>query len=428
MTRFGKPAVLRRLIVATALLTGVTLVGCGQVAPGQSPAGSQGSPSAGASGGSSGSSSPAPNSKDSSSAADPFRLTSNVADGTHGVRVDKVLRVSAAHGTLSAVSVTGTVLDHGKSTSVTVDGRLDPGKGRWVASQLLEPNGDYAVRMTGTSAQGGEKTFTTSFTTQKLSLAQQVYPSFAGTLGGTVGVGTPVVLRFDLPVRNKATFQRHLHVTSSSHQAGSWHWYNDQEVHWRPKTYWKPGTRVTATADLNSIPAGNGLYGQMDTSTSFTVGNSVITKVNLATDMARVYVNGKKARTIPVSGGKAGWETRSGTSLITQKATNYRMTSQMIGLPKDGPQSYDLRVKYALRITNSGEFLHSAPWNTPYLGRQNASHGCVGMSNQDAGWLYDTAPSGSPVTITGTSRQLDPLNGLTDWNVDFATYRQGSAL
>jgi lipoprotein-anchoring transpeptidase ErfK/SrfK len=217
-------------------------------------------------------------------------------------------------------------------------------------------------------------------------------------------------------------------VTSSSHQPGSWHWYNDQEVHWRPATYWKPGTRVTATADLNSLPAGNGLYGQMSTSTSFTVGKSVITKVNLATDVAKVYINGKKVRTIYVSGGKPGWETRSGTSLITQKATNYRMTSQMIGLPKDGPQAYDLRVKYALRITNSGEFLHSAPWNSAYFGRQNASHGCVGMSNEDAGWLYENAPSGSPVTVSGTNRELDALNGLTDWNVDFETYRQGSAL
>jgi lipoprotein-anchoring transpeptidase ErfK/SrfK len=100
----------------------------------------------------------------------------------------------------------------------------------------------------------------------------------------------------------------------------------------------------------------------------------------------------------------------------------------MIGLPKKGPQSYDLTVKYALRITNSGEFLHSAPWNTPYFGRLNASHGCVGMSVADAGWLYANALPGSPVTVTGTNRGLEPLNGLTDWNADFKTYSQGSAL
>jgi len=88
------------------------------------------------------------------------------------------------------------------------------------------------------------------------------------------------------------------------------------------------------------------------------------------------------------------------------------MTSQMVGLPKSGPQSYELTVKYALRITNSGEFLHSALWSAGYLGRQSASHGRIGMSEADAGRLYQNAPSGSPVVVSGTSRSLDPLNGL----------------
>jgi lipoprotein-anchoring transpeptidase ErfK/SrfK len=427
MARFDKSAGLRGVVVATALLTSVALAGCGEIARGQNPLPDSGQTSSSQTGGDGGEPSSAPS--PSSSPANPFQLTANVDDGATDVKVNKVLKVAADHGTLSKVTVTGRVTDHGQAKKISVPGDLTSDKTGWVASELLEPSGDYTVRMTGTGDQGEQQTFTSTFSTQDLSLDQQVYPSFAGTLSGdAVGVGTPVVLRFDLPVKDKATFEKHLHVSSTSHQTGSWHWYNDQEVHWRPKSYWKPGTQVTATADLNSVPAGNGLYGQMSTSTSFTVGKSVVTKVNLKTDVAKVYVNGKKTRTIYVSGGKPGWETRSGTSLITQKATNYRMTSQMIGLPKDGPLSYDLKVKYALRITNSGEFLHSAPWNSAYFGRQNASHGCIGMSNEDAGWLYENAPSGSPVTVSGTKRSLDPLNGLTDWNVDFDTYRQGSAL
>ncbi|WP_168207609.1 L,D-transpeptidase [Microlunatus elymi] len=417
--------------MATVLLTTVGLAGCGQLARGENPLGKSDSGSSQQP--TSGQTSAAPKSEPSKSTPppDPFRLTANVADGAGSVKINKVLKVSATHGDLSKVSVTGTVVDHGKTTKVTVDGKLNSSHSGWTASELLEPNGEYTVKMTGDSDQGGSKTFTSQFSSQELSLDQQVYASFAGTMSGTVGVGTPVVLTFDLPVKDKATFEKHLHVSSSSGQKGSWHWYSDKEVHWRPATYWKPGTRVTASADLNSIPAGNGLYGQTDTSTSFTVGSSVVTKVDLKSDIAKVYVNGKVARTIPVSGGGTdtlSTTTRSGTSLITQKETNYRMTSQMIGLPKTGPQSYDLRVKYAMRITNSGEFLHSAPWNAAYFGRENASHGCVGMSNEDAGWLYKTALPGSPVVVTGTSRELEPQNGLTDWNADFATYAEGSAL
>src|SRR3712207_8484380 len=49
-------------------------------------------------------------------------------------------------------------------------------------------------------------------------------------------------------------------------------------------------------------------------------------------------------------------------------------------------EDYTLVAKYALRITNSGEFLHSAPWNAANFGVRNASHGCVGMSIADSAW------------------------------------------
>ena len=35
-----------------------------------------------------------------------------------------------------------------------------------------------------------------------------------------------------------------MHVTSSPAQQGSWHWYHSREVRFRPKNYWKPGTKV----------------------------------------------------------------------------------------------------------------------------------------------------------------------------------------
>ena len=97
-------------------------------------------------------------------------------------------------------------------------------------------------------------------------------------------------------------------------------------------------------------------------------------------------------RTIYVSGGKPGWATRSGIKLIMAKEYNKKMTNEMIGAKED----YSVRAAYAMRITNSGEFLHSAPWNSAYFGRSNASHGCVGMSNADAGWLIRPDPDRRP--------------------------------
>ena len=106
------------------------------------------------------------------------------------------------------------------------------------------------------------------------------------------------------------------------------------------------------------------------------------------------------------------------------KEYNKKMTNEMIGAKED----YSLTAKYALRITNSGEFLHSAPWNAGNFGRRNASHGCVGMSIGDSAWLYERTLVGDPVVTTGSSKQMERGNGYGDWNVSYKQYQKGSAL
>jgi lipoprotein-anchoring transpeptidase ErfK/SrfK len=150
----------------------------------------------------------------------------------------------------------------------------------------------------------------------------------------------------------------------------------------------------------------------------------MITRVNLNTDYAKVYRSGKLVKTIPVTGGKPGWATRSGTKLIMAKEYNKVMTNEMIG----AKEKYSLTAKYALRVTNSGEFLHAAPWSLANLGVRNASHGCVGMSVDNAGWLYENALIGDPVVTTGTSKGLEQGNGYADWNISYSQYKKGSAL
>ena len=105
-------------------------------------------------------------------------------------------------------------------------------------------------------------------------------------------------------------------------------------MHYRPAHYWKPGTKVTVKANLNGVSAGNGIYGQNSTSTAFTVGRSVVTRVDLEAKTAKVYIDGALARTIPVSGGKSGFVSRSGTKLIMAKLEETRMASETIGIDR----------------------------------------------------------------------------------------------
>jgi len=294
----------------------------------------------------------------------------------------------------------------------------------WTATERLEPGTLYFLAMTGKNSENKVTKKTTSFRTQNLTLDEQTFPTIYPLPGSRVGVGMPVVLTFDLPVKNRAAFEKNMHVVSSPVQPGTWHWFSSREVHYRPKQYWRPGTKVTVQAKINGVNAGGGIYGQKSASTSFTVGRSLITKINLDSHRAAVIQNGRHVRTIPISAGKSGWETRSGTKLIMNKEYTHRMTNQMIG----AAETYDLNVHYAMRITTSGEFLHAAPWNTGNFGRRNASHGCVGMSTVNAAWLFRQVLIGDPVITVGSRRRVELDNGYADWNLSYAAYAKGSAL
>jgi lipoprotein-anchoring transpeptidase ErfK/SrfK len=371
------------------------------------------------------SSSPTEAESSPSEAAEPLALEANVEDDATKVPVDTRVEVKASAGTVEKVKLSYSGVDaRGRATKGTVKGEVSDDGSTWTAADRLEPAATYTLAMT--AADGAQQTTTRkrTFRTQQLTLDEQTFPTLYPLPDSKVGVGMPVVLTFDVPVRDQAEFEKNLHVTSAPAQEGTWSWLSSTQVRFRPKEYWKPGTEVTVAADVNGVDAGNGIYGQSSASTSFTVGRSMITKVDLASDVAKVVRDGKVVRTIPISGGKPGWETRSGTKLIMAKEFNKKMTNEMIGAEED----YTLVAKYALRITNSGEFLHSAPWNAGNLGRRNASHGCVGMSIPDSEWLYENSLIGDPVVTTGSKRGLEQGNGYADWDISYTKFKKGSAL
>jgi len=353
----------------------------------------------------------------------PVTWVTTPSAGASDVAVDTQVSAKAEKGTLTAATLTY-VSKKGKT--VDVEGWLE--SGTWTASDLLEPGVEYTFELTATDEDGRstqtERTFTTADLTLDDQIWTKIYPS-----GGTYGIGMPVIATFDLPVVDKATFEKNMKVTSVPAQEGSWYWLNSREAHWRPKTYWKPGTKVHVAATLNGVPAGGGRFGEQSVVSDFTIGRSVVAKVNLTTDMMDVYIQGAKAKTIPISGGRPGWETRSGIKVIMEKYTNFTMKAESIGL-KEGDKDYyhDVTVKRALRITHSGEFLHSAPWSVSQQGKSNVSHGCTGMSDANSIWLYDQMRVGDVVETVGSQKPMTLGNGYADWNLSWSAWQKGSAL
>jgi lipoprotein-anchoring transpeptidase ErfK/SrfK len=369
--------------------------------------------SPGLEGSATGSSTPAPR-------PDPVRVVSNLADGS-AVAVDETVRLSARGGSLRKVSI--------DSPAGALTGAMNADGSRWISNGRLEPGTDYVVRAVAERSDGKRVTRTSRFHTEELTLDEQTYASISPLQGETVGVGMPVIVTFDVPVTDKASIEKHMSVSATPRQPGTWHWLSDTEVHWRPKAYWREGTDVSVDLDINSVPAGAGIYGQENRHVDFTVGDANVYKVNAQTHQMQVFQNGSLLRTIPITTGKEGFTTRSGTKVIIEKFETKRMNSETVGISQNNPEFYDIDdVKYAMRLTYSGEFIHAAPWSVGSQGYANVSHGCTGMSTENAAWLYNMTRRGDVVEYTGTDRPMTLDNGFGDWNASFAEYAASSAL
>ena len=351
----------------------------------------------------------------------PVRLVTDVGRTPKNVAIDQPVHISAKNADLQSVTV--------RSAHGPLAGSLAKKTGTWTATGRLEPGTVYQVKAVAQRDDGQKVTRTSRFHTENLTLDQQTYASVAPLQGETVGVGMPVIVTFDVPVTDKASIEKHMTVSATPKQVGSWHWISDTEAHWRPKSYWRAGSDVSVDVDVNSIPAGNGIYGQESRHVDFHVGDAHVYKVNAQTDQMQVFSNGQLLRTIPITTGKPGFTTRSGTKVIIEKFAKKRMNSETIGIRKNDPEYYNIGdVRWAMRITYSGEFLHAAPWSVASQGHENVSHGCTGMSTENAHWLYNISRRGDVVEYTGTNRQMEFTNGYGDWNETFAQYRSGSAL
>ena len=403
--RHHRPA-RRGLTGAVSALALLALAGCG------------GTPSAG----------PALGEKHDSPSASPtptpaVSITSNVKRDATDVRVNRMVELSATDGTFRNVLV------HSLKGE-KVPGGLNAAQTRWTATSRLEPGKKYVVQAVAEDSEGMTKTFSSRFSTANLSLDEQTYPSISPLDGSTVGVGMPIMIHFDVPVADRKNFQKHMKVTSSAGQKGRFYWIDDQNVHYRPPHYWKPGSTINVDVAVNSVSAGNGIYGQEDRKVSFTVGRSMVSKVNTQTDQMKVFRDGKLLRTIPITTGQQPkFTTRSGIKVIVEKFRHKRMNSETIGIDPNSADGYDLDdVEYAMRVTYSGEFVHAAPWSVGSQGRANVSHGCTGMSTDNAAWLYNQSIPGDVVEYTGTSKQMTLTNGYGDWNLSWSSWEKGSAL
>lgn len=247
--------------------------------------------------------------------------------------------------------------------------------------------------------------------------------------GQTVGVAAPVILQFDASVSDKASVEKALTVTTNPPVEGSWAWLPDEvggsRVHWRTKEYYPPGTTVHVDARLYGVPFGDGAFGSTDSTLDFTIGRRQVVKAEASSHQIEVITDQGVIMTLPCSYGEADLPrnvTRSGVHVVTEKYEDFYMSNPAAGYS-------NVHERWAVRISNNGEFIHANPASSGAQGNTNVTNGCINLSTSDAEQYFNTAIYGDPVEVTGTSIELSYSDGdIWDWAVDWNEWTSMSAL
>ncbi|MEB3984344.1 L,D-transpeptidase [Mycobacterium sp. 663a-19] len=239
------------------------------------------------------------------------------------------------------------------------------------------------------------------------SQPQRTIASVLPTRGEVVGVAHPVVVTFRAPVADRHAAERAIAIKSSPAMTGKFEWLDNKVVQWVPDRFWPAHSTVALSV--------GGLSTEMKT------GPAVVGVASIADHTFTVTVDGVEAGpppslpaphhrphfgepgVMPASMGRPEYETPVGTYTVLSKERSVVMDSSSVGIPVDDPDGYRLPVDYAVRITNRGLFVHSAPWAVNSLGLENVSHGCISLSPEDAEWYYNTVNIGDPVIVQENS-------------------------
>ena len=248
----------------------------------------------------------------------------------------------------------------------------------------------------------------------------------------TVGVAAPIILQFDAVIDDqyRATVEKALQVTTVPAVEGSWAWLPDEaggsRLHWRSREYFPAGTQVSVNAPLYGVQFGADAYGAADSTLDFQIGRRQV--VRAAASSHRIQVldgSGAVIMDFPCSYGEGDLDrnvTRSGIHVVTEKYEDFYMTNPAAGYA-------NLRERFAVRISNNGEFIHANPASSGAQGNSNVTNGCINLSLADAEQYFRTAMYGDPVEVTGTRIQLSYADGdIWDWAVDWSEWTAMSAL
>jgi lipoprotein-anchoring transpeptidase ErfK/SrfK len=239
----------------------------------------------------------------------------------------------------------------------------------------------------------------------------------------------PIIVLLSRPIKDARAFAAATRVTIDGKPVqGGWYFerkYQDPshpiEADYRMRTFWPGHAKIHMVLPVKGVSAGKGLVFANDLSLDFATGPANVATVNSATHELTLTTDGKVEGSYPVSLGYRQTPTMRGTKVIMEKG---------LDIPMRGPGYFDPHVRFTQRLTYSGEYLHSAPWNTPAMGgsigRANTSNGCTNLDPRDARKLYNLLEVGDVVQYPNADGPMMRMGeGYGDWNVPWPQWRTG---
>ena len=341
------------------------------------------------------------------------KVTTSPADGTKDVPVLTPVQVTVAQGKLDQVTVANA---DGKQ----VKGQVAADGASWSNTEPLGYGKTYSYTGQATGTDGKKVALKGSFTT--LNPAKQVHATINPIDNQTVGVAMPISIKFESPVTDRKAVQQALKVTPP--EDGVWAWLSDTQVDYRPQHYWPENTKVHVDAKLYGLAYGGGAYGRDDLTTDYTIGRNQVVKIDTPSHQLVVLRDGQQVASYPASFGldnDADRTTPNGTYAVMEKFDKWSFDNPKYGYT-------NVVKKWAVRISNHGEFIHENNDNAANIGKKNSSHGCANLLEADAKAYFDSALVGDPVEVTGSIATMPTQYEWNDWLFTWAQWQSMSAL
>jgi lipoprotein-anchoring transpeptidase ErfK/SrfK len=376
-----------KLVLAVAVLV-VALAGAGAVLltrGGSSPHPSASSPTSQAA-----STTPTTSAQAALAAA----VVSQPVNGTSRVVPNATVKVVARLGHFTSVTVATT-------TGQALAGSFNRARTEWISSGPLVPSAHYQIRSVLVNQAGVTATTASAFTT--VTPTALVGASIWPDSGLTVGVGQPIVLKFNQPIITPSArtgVMSHIHLAMS-----------------KPVPVGAKGEQISISDDLNGWNAGSGEWGTGTGAVRFSIGDARVSVANLATHQMTVTLNGKVVANYPISAGRDQYPTMDGTHIVLDRESQVQMISSTVGIPVNSPNGYNETVFWDVHISDSGEYVHAAPWSVADQGSTNVSHGCINVSPANAEQFFEFSRVGDVVEVVGGPRApVAGDHGVMDWS------------